>query len=277
MKKPVSLLLAALLLLSMSACSKSEPSKGGLQESNTLVDTDQYRFHVASVSEFDSSGCVLALELENRTETALLFSATNASVNGCMIDPQFSESVSGGEATESRMIFDLQQLADYGIEQVTEIAFNLCIYDEYNYEEPLLDQLFTLYPHGKEAVSYQTREKQSTDIVLLDDENCSIIVTGYDPDSFWGYDLYVYLLNKTDSTLLFSAKDVSVNGTPCDPYWSATVAPGKCSNTVVYWFDNTLADAGIDQIEKILMTLTATDVKSWPDGTIATKTVTFTP
>lgn len=275
MKKLFALLLSALLLLSLGACS-SEPDTTQFQ-GQTLLDTDQCRFHVASISEYDPTGCVLELELENRSDADLLFSISNASVNGCMIDPQLSESVGAGQTLQSQMTFGLQQLEEYGIDAVTEIQFTLSIYDEQSYEETFMEETFTLYPHGEKAVTYQEREAQESDIVLMDNEYCSVIVTDKDPDSFWGYDLYVYLLNKTDKTLMFSAENVSVNGTACDPYWAATVAPGKCSNTVVYWFDTTLEDAGITQVRDITMTLSMMDLDSWPDGTLSTETVTFTP
>lgn len=275
MKKLFALLLPALLLLCLGACG-SEPEDTVFQ-GQTLLDTDQCRFHVASISEYDPSGCLLEVELENRLDTDMLFSVSSASVNGCMIDPQLSESVGAGQTLQSQMVFGLQQLEDYGIDQVTEIQFTLSIYDEQSYEQTLLEEVYTLYPHGKKAVKYQEREALDTDIVLMDNEYCSVIVTGKDPDSFWGYDLYVYLLNKTDKTLMFSADAVTVNAAPCDPYWAATVAPGKCSNTVVYWFDTTLEDAGITQVQEISMTLSMMDLAAWPDGTLASQTVTFTP
>ena len=66
-----------------------------------------------------------------------------------------------------------------------------------------------------------------TELTLVDDENCTVIIKGYDGDALLGYGVNVYLENKTDKELVFSLGEVSVNGYMCDPFWAATVSAGK--------------------------------------------------
>lgn len=56
------------------------------------------------------------------------------------------------------------------------------------------------------------REAQSTDIVLFDNDSCSMTVTGFEHDDICGYTVKAYLVNKTDKDLMFSCNDASING-----------------------------------------------------------------
>ena len=48
--------------------------------------------------------------------------------------------------------------------------------------------------------------------VLVEDDNCTVKVTGIEADGLWGYTLKVFLENKTDTELMYSLEKVAVNG-----------------------------------------------------------------
>lgn len=45
----------------------------------------------------------------------------------------------------------------------------------------------------------------------------TVIVTGYEDDERWGFSANLFLVNKSDKTVMFSVDEASVNGFMADP------------------------------------------------------------
>ena len=103
----------------------------------------------------------------------------------------------------------------------------------------------------------------AVEVVLVDDENCTVIVKGYDENALLGYGVNVYLENKTDKELMFSIDEVSVNGFMCDPFWAKTVSAGKKANEQITFFDSDFESNGIETVEEITFTLKVYDSNDW--------------
>ena len=88
-------------------------------------------------------------------------------------------------------------------------------------------------------------------------------VTGYDPDSMWGFELKLYCENKTDKTLMFAVEDASVNGYMMDPGFATEVAAGKKENTEMTWFTDDLETNGVESVEDIEMKIHVYDSDDW--------------
>ena len=279
MKRFSCLILAMLTILSLWGCSAEEKApvpKNITFQRETLLDSDQCRITATSVTESDPEGCVVTFEMENRTDLALVAEINTASVDGCMINPGVSEPIYPKETITTQVSFPKTELDGYGITATTQIEMNFNIYDEDTFEEVSINQDVILYPRGKAAARTQTRKDLETDIVLMNNEQCKIIVTEKHADSFWGYDLSVYIVNKTDKTLMFTTQEAFLNGVACDPFWTHTIPAGKCSNTTMYWFDNNMAAAGIEQVDEISLILSVADQSDWYNPSVV-ETVTFTP
>ena len=103
-------------------------------------------------------------------------------------------------------------------------------------------------------------------MVLVDNDLFSLIVIGCDPEGFWGYTVKLYLVNKADVPLSFSADDVSVNGLICDPYWGDTVPTGKVAFSDMDWSPSSFEDLEITDVEDIAFTLTVYNADDfWAD------------
>ena len=85
------------------------------------------------------------------------------------------------------------------------------------------------------------------------------IVTGYEDDEIWGYTANLFLLNKTDKTVMFSVDDASVNGFMADPFYATSVSAGKCAFSSMAWSDTTLEENGITEVEEIEVLFRAYD------------------
>lgn len=113
--------------------------------------------------------------------------------------------------------------------------------------------------------------------VLVDDDNCTVIIKGIDPDNLFGYTLNVYLENKTDKELMFSVDDVSVNGFMCDPFWASTVSAGKKANEQINFLESEFEKNGIQEVKEISFTLNVYDSNDWTDEYLVEKIFTVTP
>ena len=158
----------------------------------------------------------------------------------------------------------------------TDLDLTLLIYDSDNWGDSS-EERFHIYPLGEDAVVNYVREAQPTDTVLADNDQFSVIVTGYDPDSLWGYAVKLYLVNKTELSLSFSADEVSVNGVMCDPFWFETLQPGKTTFSSMDWSSSKFESDNITEVEEIEFKLTVRNAEDYFAEALLEETVTLTP
>lgn len=116
----------------------------------------------------------------------------------------------------------------------------------------------------EETVKEETKpEITFTEQVLVDDENCTVKITGIEEDAIWGYTLKVYLENKTDLELMYSVDNVSVNGYMCDPFWANTVTTGMKANEEISFSTDSFERNGIETPTDIQLTLRVSDNNDW--------------
>lgn len=243
-----------------------------------LVDNEHCTFTVRGIDPNGTFGYTLEVFLENKTELDLMFSLRGVSVNSFMCEPYFAATVSPGMKANEEISFLQQDLKNNGITEVTDITFTLAVYDSTDLlAEYLVDEEFTVYPLGEAAHRSYRRQLLETDTVLFQNDQCAMIVTGFDPESNWGYAMEVYLENRAEDTLMFSADRVAVNGFMCDPYWAVEVAPGKNCNTRISWLDSDLEENGITQVQTISLPIRVYDSEDWSQGNILQETFTITP
>ncbi len=255
----------------------TKPEAPKFQET-VLVDNADILFKITAVEKDPIWGYTLKAQVENRTELDLMFALNDVSVNGYMLDPYFALTVNAGMKANRDISFDLDELKEIGIQDVTDIEFELRVYDSLDWSaEEVFEKTFTIYPLGKDAAKDYPRESQPGDIVLFDNEQCTMIVTGFDPDSIWGYSAKVYLVNKTEDALMFSVGDAAINGMMCDPYFAASVAPGKQSITTISWSKTALEENGITAVESITLPIRVYEADDWSHDALVNETFTLKP
>lgn len=121
------------------------------------------------------------------------------------------------------------------------------------------------------------REAQSSDVVLVDNDQVSVTVIGYTQDSIWGYGVNVYLVNKTDTAAMFAVDDAAVNGFMADPYWAKSVPAHASAFSSINWSDSTLEENNISEVQEISFTLVAHDDESWNSDRYVEETITLEP
>ena len=243
-----------------------------------IVDNQEILFKITAIKTDPIWGYTLKAQIKNRTGKDLMFALQDVSVNGYMCEPHFAATVTAGMNANKDISFSKDSLADNGILDVTNITFTLRVYDSNDWTaKDTFKEAFTIYPKGKEADKEYPREGQETDIILFDNEDCTMIITGFDPESIWGYSANVYLVNKTDDTLTFSVGEASINDYMCNPYFVKTVAPGKQCNTAISWSKNSLEENGITKVETLHLPIRVYDANDWTEDALIDNTFTVKP
>ncbi|MCC8357841.1 MAG: hypothetical protein LJU34_08470 [Oscillospiraceae bacterium] len=247
-------------------------------EEITVADNDQCSIVITGLDPDSIWGYTLDVVLENKSEdTTYMFSVLTASVDGVESDPYWAAEVAAGKKANEEITFYDDTLDEIGV-GYTDIALTFRVYDSDDWSaDDVLEETVHIYPYGEENAEAYVREAQESDVVLVDNDQIAVIVTACEEDPIWGYTVSLYLENKTDEELMFSADDVSVNGYMADPYFAATVDAGNCKFTEMTWYTDTLEDNGIDQVEEIELTLSVHSYDDWSADDILNETFTLTP
>lgn len=112
------------------------------------------------------------------------------------------------------------------------------------------------------------------EITAIDSEECTIKITGIDPENLWGYTLNVYLENKsTDKTYMFSVTNAAINGVQCDPFFSTEVAASKKSNNDISF----KTENDIGEFTDIEISFRVHDSDDWLADAVAEETIHIYP
>ena len=75
-----------------------------------------------------------------------------------------------------------------------------------------------VYTNGEENATEPKHETQPTDLVLVDNYACALMICGFDPDGLHGYTTKAYIENKTDKEIMLAFRSGgSINGFECFP------------------------------------------------------------
>ena len=226
--------------------------------SQVLVDREDLYFAIRDVKEDSVLGYSWQVYVENRTAKNLMFSFEKVAVNGVMCDPYWAEVIAAGKKGNCEIIWLQDSLTQRQIADIRKVEFTLNIYNDDDYTEaPLMHDPFTVYPSGQDTPSFtpDRRTPAASDHVLVDNDNCTVTVTGFDPGNSWGYVMHLYIVNKTDQDLVFSAQNTSLNDTTCDTYWAEIVTAGNAAYSAVLWDKGLLAENAITEVREIAFPL----------------------
>ncbi|MGI6315157.1 MAG: hypothetical protein ACOX17_00500 [Christensenellales bacterium] len=249
-------------------------------EEMVVIDNDECCVKITALTLVDTYAYELDVLLENKSgEKAYVFSTEGGAVNGVEYDLFLYKEVAPGKAETDAIFILLNTLEDTGITGYSDFELTFKVYDPEDLEaDPVARVTTHVYPYGKEKAAVFVRKNQPTDTVLFDDENVTVIVIGYEKDNpDWGFIVHLYMVNKTDNTLLFAEDNASVNGFMCDPYWAREVRPGKVAFSSMFWFKETIEALDITEVEEIEMLFSIYDADDWGAGKLIEEVVVLTP
>lgn len=307
MKKFLTLLLSLALVLSLAACGgqktsntltptspldSSESGKGNETDSTTertdnqvvfeeivAIDNEECAIKITGIEPDNMWGYTLNSHLENKsTDKTYMFSVESAAINGVQCDTMFAAEVAAGKKANEAISFADSALVENGVGDYTDIELTFRVYDSNDWAaDAVARETVHVYPYGEDKAVTFAREAQSSDNVIIDNEYVTVIVTGYEDDEIWGYTANLFLMNKTDTTVMFNVNDASVNGYMADPFYATSVSAGKCAFSSMSWADTVLAENGITEIEEIEFLLRAYDADNIMAGDFANEAITLNP
>lgn len=283
MKKFCMIVLCLLMMaqtLGMSDAREEEKEDGSEEFQEVVVaDNEECAVIIREIDPDDLWGYTLKAQMENKSsDKTYMFSVESASVDGVMNDPFFATEIAPGMRANKDISFSTSTLEDIGIEEVTDIELTFRVYDSDDWlADPVCQETVHVYPLGEDNATVYERPAQDTDTVLIDNDMATAIVTGYRYDDLWGYTADVYLVNKTDATVMFTVDDAAVNGYMADPFFATSINPGKCAFDSISWSDSTFEENGISEVETISFTLRVYDSDDWLKDDYVNQSVTLTP
>lgn len=243
-----------------------------------LVDSDTITIGITQLEAVEPLGYVMYVYMENHSEQTLMFTLDDVSINGFMCDPFWSFSLPSGKKAHDFIIFYQSDLDLFGITEVTELEFLLSAYlDEDWLSDAIVQESFTIHPVGEEAVTSSSYTVQDGDIVLFNTKDCTMILTGFAVDEERGYFATAYLENNSDTSLTFTLDDAAINGVDCEPYWAATVLPGKKSVCYITWSNYVLEQSNITTVETLTLPVRVYDQNFVDKPDYVNETFTVTP
>ena len=305
MRRLLALLIALALSLSLAGCGGSEESAStGMAETEAAAETaegktgagaaqqpDEAQTGFEEIIVFDDEKCLVKITgvdpendwgytvnvyLENRlTDENLYFEAGLASVNGIEAGLLFAFGLPAGKNTNEEIRLLDRKLYMPEVGDFTDIELTFAVAPNALSGYVAAQESVHIYPYGEENAVKYVRAAQPEDIVLVDNDDASIIVTGFEMDSVWGYTVDLYLVNKTDRELYLGCYVHSINGIEADLNGSQFVSGGHVAFPSMIWSASALEEHGIETVEEI-------EIQYWLDdpdqpGSAVNETVTLKP
>lgn len=275
MKRILSLMLALLMVISITACSKNEtqnnnpvtpniegsdaqpdetkaPPVISVPEDATIgetvvLDSDGVKVTVKELSTEGFMGPELKMLIENNSGKDLTFQSRNISVNGYMVQTIMSVDVANGKKANDSMILMSSDLELCGITTIADIEFSLHIFSSDDWETYLDSPQIQLKTSAAEGFVYSFDDSGE---IVYEENDIKIVVKGVTDDSLMGSDIVLYMENNSDGFVTVQTRDVSINGFMVNPIFSCEIAPGKHAVDAITILSSELEENSITKIEK---------------------------
>ena len=307
MKKLLYLFLALIMILSLVACggntdgdegnlmddyaaenlqgdstdeSSYESKPGSLLEKQVLVDVYDCEVTLLGMWPNESGGYDLDVHIENSSkDTDYEIHLSELTVEGIAGAGDFGRhTVAAGETLIETIKLIDEVLLDSGVTSCTDVELTFWCRPVGGHYTDVATETVRLYPFGEEKATKFVREAQPTDIVLIDNDVATVVVTklGVNDNKnrferyggYTSYDVILYAVNKTDVDLSINTGDAYLNGVICDPHFGMTVPVGEVCFHDMSWSKDTLEEVGLSEldIKEIQFELIVEDVDVWGEN-----------
>lgn len=264
---------------SMQKENETEKTEDIIFEKITAVDNEECSIILTGLEPDNMWGYTINAMLENKSaDKTYMFSLENASIDGVQCTDLFASEVAAGKKANEDISLSDKELKENGVTDFSDIELSFRVYDSDDWSADVVaKETVHVYPYGEENAVVFEREAQQEDVVLADNEDVTMILTGYEEDEIWGYTANLFLINKTDKNVMFSVDDTSINGYMVTTFFASTVYAGKCEFTSISWSDSELEENGITDVEEIEMKIRVYDEENWYGEDIVNEIVTLNP
>ena len=262
-QKTFLLLLSAVFIISLSFTAFAGEFSDA--DNSTILDNSYCN---VSIGNFKYNNDFYAFSAEisfnNKTDLNLYFSVDCISVNGYMCEAGVGTTVNAMSEATVELTFDREDFERNFIKEVQEMEFMVSAANNDDWSsEWIFEELCTVYPFGKDYTPQPEQKFDDDAIVLVDNDDCSMIITGFERDTYF-FIADIYLENKTDIEVEFKiAGASSVNGYCISPYFYKDVMAGKKMNTTVQWYLSDFSYYGIISVTDLALDIVVSDANDW--------------
>lgn len=247
-----------------------------------LVDTEELNITVVAAYDQIIFGFTVELYYENKTtDKELMFALGDSVINGYLVTSVWADSIKAGHTATETIYFSQSDLDELGIQWVDKIDMELRVYDANDWmAEYLVEENFIIYPTGltEQDIVVPNRPTTDQEVILVDNEFVSIVIIDTYDDRIWGYTLQIYLENKTtDKELMFSLKDVIVNGYNINALWAKSIPANVKSVSEIHLSSTDMEASGILSVDLIDLYMRVYDNDNWFDDDIIEDKFTIYP
>ena len=302
MKKFMSFLLSALLVLSLAACGSSgstqstasesssgstasseaessaaateeatatpEPSAQPTLEETVLLDEGGIKVTATGLTDYGLGGAPdLELHVENNTDGDIMVQTSEyAAVNGCMVRGIASIQASAGDSADDTVMFLDDEFEKAGIETVSDIKLAVRAIDA-DWNEICASDFVTV-----KTSAYGTVENPAVDgDVLYDEGGVKIVMlgTGEDEDLDFYFPTYVklYIENNTDQDITVKTLDFKANGEITQCSLSGDLLAGTRQFTELRLDADSCTQNGITELKDLSFYFSVCDLMTWNEIT----------
>ena len=222
-----------------------------------LLDEEDFTVEVTGFS-MDSFTFNVHLNLVNKDDETLVFSAANASMEGLMAYGDLFATLQAGETRAETLGFDANFVKNHIEAFPTWIEFELNVYEADDYDDVYLNYV-DIYPAGEDQALQISFHPDDTDQVLVDNDYVTIIYSldaENTLESFYDYSIPLVVVNKTETPLLLNAGTSVLNSSETDILYADTIAPYCMKYSTVGWSAEDLTKASISSTDVKTITLT---------------------
>lgn len=235
------------------------PSGKVTVEEQVLVDEKDVKITLKTLDNSSWFGPELKILIENNSDKNLLFSIENACVNGYMNNASLYASVSAGKKANEEISLSQTDIEACGITTIACVEVCFDISDE-EYDDYLNTDLITIKTSADEGYDYTFNDSGE---VAYDEGGVKIVVKGLADNNLFGAGVVFYIENNSDTDVLITSDNVSVNGFMVDDLLYCTVLAGRHAVDTSTLMSSDIEENGIETIEEIEMIFQISEADTW--------------
>ncbi len=245
--------------------------KNATIEKQVLVDENGIKITALEIDYSGSFGPKVEMLVENNSSHDVMIQARNSSVNGAMVEANFTFDIIAGESRREDIGFAKSGMELYGIKAVETLEFGLLISDAHNWETIVSVDSIRI---DTSAEKTQSSYFEDFDTVLYDKGGIKLCLKKTpSPSTPVGTKLTLGIENKSERQLKIQASAVTLDNASVSCSFSGVVLPGKNVIDEMSFSEWELKSLNVHDVKEMTLKFVVTDPET-KETVLETETVT---
>lgn len=230
---------------------------GATIEKQVLLDRQGIRITALSLDYSGFFGPQIVALVENGSSHNITVQSRNASVNGAMVESNFTLDIPAGESREDTVRFSESDLEIYGITVVNELEFGILISDSQNWETVVSAEQIRVVtsaePVETELLADYSEEVYNRGGIRICAKKEKQALSPLGVKIFFGIE------NNTERSLKVQTRQVAVDGTALSSAFSSQLLPQKTSVGELSFSEWELSSLNVEGAKQVSFRFVITD------------------